>query len=71
MNGQNWRRLKQMHKGSFETRRPVRKCPEARRKQLKKKQGKGRKKPKTAEALTDEEVNILCEKYLGFRRSDA
>lgn len=60
-----------MHKGNFETRRPVRKCPEARRKQLKKKTTQRKKKPKAAEALTDEEVNILCEKYLGFRRSDA
>ena len=35
------------------------------------KQDKGRKKPKVAEALTAEGVNILYEKYLGFRRSDA
>ena len=32
-----------------------------------KKQDKGKKTPKAAKALTDEEVNILYEKYLGFR----
>jgi len=41
----------------------ARKCLEARSKRLKKKQGKG-SKSNAAEALTDDEVNILYKKYL-------
>ena len=57
----------------------ARKCLEARRKQLKKdkakkvKTNKQTNKTKTAEPLSEKEiksVNILYEKYLGFRRSD-